>query len=326
VSELGRQRPNGPRRYRVGGSSGSLDAVGATGAHVEDLVAAYALGALEADERAAVERHVRTCPACARLLAEDLRTAGMLALTTKPVPPPADIKTALFARVAHSQRAATAAAAMVPGRPLPPTLTIPASRPVAVMAEAPVSPAPYAPPRSSRFGWVMTALTAPLLIALVFVGMWGMQMRDQVAQQSAQVGELEAQLANFGSGADVQSFQLEPGEAAPQAEGTLYLGADERVGKLEIDLKSQQPTGQRYEVWAVSDDQLVAVAEVPVDEQGVGETSLELPQPFRDYDYVQVQAKPSAVGAANEADAPDVLRGGPPDTIGESDGGNDVFP
>ena len=46
--------------------------------HVDDLAAAYALGALEDAEKAAVDAHIRVCPECERAVDDALATAGML--------------------------------------------------------------------------------------------------------------------------------------------------------------------------------------------------------------------------------------------------------
>ena len=91
------------RTYRPVGT-GSRSFASATDfiGHVDDLVAGYVLGALEADEAAAVDAHVRTCPVCERSLAESQRTASMLPFMLPMQQPPLDSKVALFARVAHT--------------------------------------------------------------------------------------------------------------------------------------------------------------------------------------------------------------------------------
>jgi anti-sigma-K factor RskA len=67
---------------------------------------AYALGALEPDERARVDEHLRACPVCAAELAEFEALPGLLDrvrpedLEVAPVPPSAD----LFDRVAAAAR------------------------------------------------------------------------------------------------------------------------------------------------------------------------------------------------------------------------------
>ena len=84
----------------------------------------------------------------------------------------------------------------------------------------------------------MSAISAPLLIALVVTGMWGLQLRDQLSATSSQVANLQSELTNFGSG--TTSYQLSPGEAAPQAEGQIVLGADQRAGMVQVDINSKE--------------------------------------------------------------------------------------
>lgn len=99
--------------------------------HVEDLIAGYALGALEPNEQLAVERHADYCPSCARLLAETRRTAAMLPFVTAPAGPSPDVKAALFARISQSSATVTAAQAdeFAWARPVSPRnqATLPAS-------------------------------------------------------------------------------------------------------------------------------------------------------------------------------------------------------
>lgn len=103
----------------------------AAGEHVDDLIAGYALGALEPDERLAVERHAAYCPNCARLLAETRRTASMLSFVAAPAAPSPDVKAALFSRIAQSSAPLTAeqADAFAWSRPVTPrrSVTLPAS-------------------------------------------------------------------------------------------------------------------------------------------------------------------------------------------------------
>ena len=95
------------RTYRLAGmGSRSFTSIADDIGHVDDLVAGYVLGALEADEAAAVDAHVRTCSSCERSLADAQRTASMLPFIVPMQKPPIDSKVALFARVAHAQRAA----------------------------------------------------------------------------------------------------------------------------------------------------------------------------------------------------------------------------
>ena len=302
------------RRYRLAG--GSPSGSGLDG-HVDDLAAVYALGALEPGERELVERHCRRCPDCDRLVAEERRVVSLLPLAVPPARPAPDVKVALFARIAHAQRAA--AEADLPTsrvRSLPPSLTIPASGPASRSATAPEGEpaAPWLgarPESRSRLGWLTSIATVPLLIALVATGVWGLQLRDQVSQRSGQVNSLQASLANFA--AQAMSYPLTPEPGVSGAQGQLLVGADRREAMLTMQLDPE--LGRSYRLLGVNEEgQLVPVTELKVNEEGFGTTTF----PFNDYQRVEVQAEPIAGGAEAEATAP-ILSGNLNGSIGSDD-------
>lgn len=65
---------------------------------MQDLLAAYALGSLEADETARVAAHLETCPACREELAAYEAVTDMLATAVPLVTPPPALKARLMAR------------------------------------------------------------------------------------------------------------------------------------------------------------------------------------------------------------------------------------
>jgi Putative zinc-finger len=281
------------RTYRLAGT-GSRSFTSATDdiGHVDDLVAGYVLGALEADEAAAVDAHVRTCPACERSLAESQRTASMLPFIVPMHQPPIDSKVALFARVAHTRRAAAESSLPLHGAEAWRTPTIPSSAGVALAHaghDSLSSTATTVPTsRGSRSGWLVSVLSVPLLIALVATGFWGLQLQNRLSSQSSQLAELQSELANFGSG--TTSYPLSPGYEAPQAEGELVIGSDGRAGMLQIDVNSKDAAGE-YELLVNQDGKLVPAAEFTVGRDGKGQARFELDQPFGDYESVHIRAK-----------------------------------
>jgi hypothetical protein len=306
VSDEHDRQQGGRRRYRIAAAGGRSPAsTTVSGAHIDDLAAAYALGALEAEESAAVDAHARGCPACERALWDARRTAGMLSFLVPMHAPPADSKAALFARVAHAHKAA--AASSLPTQPQPVgvwrTPTLPSSEdhdlvyPIADAAV--VAQASPAPPRSSRLSWLVTAVSMPLLIALVATGFWGMQLRNQLTLQDAQLAEMQAELANFGSG--TTSYQLSPGISSPQAEGQIVMGADQMAGMIQIDLNSRGAAGA-YELWLNQDGKLVPAAELTVNQDGRGQARFELTEPFGEYESVHIKAKPDDTVTGSQGD------------------------
>jgi hypothetical protein len=234
-------------------------------------------------------------------------------------------KAALFARVAHAQRAAVAtplpmtSTEMFRTPTLPPSavddLVLPSAVPAAVAAAA-------QPARQSRTGWIMSAISAPLLIALVVTGMWGLQLRDQLSATSSQVADLQSELTNFGSG--TTTYPLQPGEAAPQAEGQVVIGADQRAGMLQIDINSKEAAGQ-YQLWAQNQDGiLVPVSDLTVGQDGKAQARFETEQPFSEYESFHIKAKP--LDASTPGDVYDVLFQDNGGSLGSTGSGLDVGP
>ena len=294
------------RTYRLAGTGNrSFTSIADDIGHVDDLVAGYALGALEADESSAVDAHVRTCPSCEVSLADAQRTASMLPFVVPMQKPPIDSKVALFARVAHSPASgggvypAAAMASRLGARQ--PCQAPRASRWHMLVLNVPRPQQPaHRPSRGSRSGWLVSVLSVPLLIALVVTGFWGLQLQNQLSSQNSQLTELQSELANFGSG--TTSYPLSPGFDAPQAEGQIVIGSDGRGGMVQVDVNSKDAAGE-YELWVNQDGKLVPAAEFTVDQDGKGQARFELDQPFGDYESVHIRAKaldPSQAGSQSD--------------------------
>ena len=287
-----RQRPQ--RRHRLAGAP----PVAAPDEHVDDLAAAYALGALDHEERAHVERHVRRCPECARLLGAERRVVALLPLVAAPAAPAPDVKVALFARVAQAQRAAAAADSSVArAGVLPPTMTIPSSRPVpwpAVEAPAVAVTVQRLGERAEHSSWlgrIGAFATVPLLLALIATGAWAFQLQDRVAESSGQVESLEASLANFGSGTQLPLYGTSTTAAGPQ--GELLIGNDQRLGRLLMRLDPDP--GRAYKLVGVKEGRAVPVADLRVDAEGNSQI-FSSDQPFDSYEQIHVQVQPPVAG------------------------------
>ncbi|QHY94590.1 Anti-sigma-K factor RskA [Streptomyces sp. S4.7] len=72
-------------------------------AELHTLTGAYALHALEADERAEFERHLEACPACAQEVAELAATTTRLGLAVA-VAPPTELKARVLRRIATERQ------------------------------------------------------------------------------------------------------------------------------------------------------------------------------------------------------------------------------
>lgn len=92
-----------------------------SGEHVESLIGAYALGALSAAERSAVEAHVIDCGTCAGLLAAMERVTAMLPYSVTPYQAPPDLREALQRRIEPVQGGTQPAAREAPAWAQPET-------------------------------------------------------------------------------------------------------------------------------------------------------------------------------------------------------------
>ena len=314
------------RTYRLAGTGNrSFTSIGTDFGHVDDLVAGYALGALEVEESSAVDAHVRTCPSCQVSLADAQRTASMLPFVVPMQKPPIDSKVALFARVAHAQRAAAASTLPLSGVEAWRTPTFPSSAGVALADAGSASYSSGATSVSSspgsRSSWLVSVLSVPLLIALVVTGFWGLQLQNQLSSQNSQLADLQSELANFGSG--TTSYPLSPGFDAPQAEGQIVIGSDGRAGMLQVDVNSKEAAGE-YELWVNQDGKLVPAAEFTVDQDGKGQARFELDQPFGEYESVHIRAK--ALDPDQAGSQSDTLVRDSSGALGSTGSGLDVAP
>ena len=66
-------------------------------ADVAEALGAYALGALDAGERAAIEAHLAGCADCRSTLSRYEAAVGALAATVPPTSPPASLRARLLA-------------------------------------------------------------------------------------------------------------------------------------------------------------------------------------------------------------------------------------
>jgi anti-sigma-K factor RskA len=137
-----------------------------------ELLPSYALGALEGDERAAVEGHLAACAECARELAAWRRTAERLADAAEAVVPSAAARARVLAAVGSAEAPARAAAPA--GRRPPASPAVP----------PPVRAGPPAARARGRRG-LPAWLAAAAALAAVVLASWSL------ARQGALVGELE---------------------------------------------------------------------------------------------------------------------------------------
>jgi anti-sigma-K factor RskA len=202
----------------------------------------YALGALEGDEKLAIESHVASCANCADKLAEARGRIALLALAAPQSAPPAAVKQRLMQQVrAHAEGAAT----------------VPASERVPRRAPRESERA------SSSVGrwWAAVLVPAGAVLAVATILLWtqNRQLDRQLAALRAGVQEQQQQLQQARAVADMieshdtitVSLAQQPGMPA----GAAHVMYNSKMGMLMFDGEiAPAPSAKSYQLWLVPAD------------------------------------------------------------------------
>jgi anti-sigma-K factor RskA len=220
------------------------------------LVAAYALDALDAAERAPFEGHVASCALCQREFAELQRVTVGLGLSGGAVEPPPDLKARVLAR-AVAERQATPKAA--PQQPLSSATVV--QLPLGPTRSAANPPAPRSP------SWLALAASVVLAIGL---GTYAMSLRSRLSDADRMIGEYSARLEtvrdqlaserlratrlantiNVLGAPDIVKVTLRGQADAPAAVGRAYISAS-RGMIFETEQLPVLPAGKVYQLWVI---------------------------------------------------------------------------
>jgi anti-sigma-K factor RskA len=206
-----------------------------SGGELHLLTGAYALDALDAEERQAFEEHLRGCATCRAEVRELLATAGLLGVAAAEQPP-ATLKERVMAEVDRTRQ--------------DPPLVITSPPPSAKPAEPAAVPTNVvALPRwnAARIFQLAAALVTVIAVGL---GVWGIQARQHANNDKGQIAALNDVLA----APDAQVL-------SPAVQGTAFAGhANVVVSKslgmvafVGADLK-QPPSDRTYELWFMTAD------------------------------------------------------------------------
>jgi anti-sigma-K factor RskA len=185
-------------------------------ADVDELAAAYALGAVEPDEERAVSEHLGTCDRAHTEAREVIGSAAWVPASLEPISPSAALRSRLMATVAATPQA---------HRPAPEGARVPIAMP------------------ASRPWWRLQPLPAALgaaaLAAAVGLGAWGVSTSNQLAERDAALRAIaSADAIHPASGNAGSGWLIESGEAA------MFMA----------DGLAQPPVGHLYELWLIHAD------------------------------------------------------------------------
>jgi anti-sigma-K factor RskA len=234
-----------------------------------DLAAAYALDALDADERSAFESHLATCAECRALVASYTPALAGLGAATDPIEPPASLRARTLARAAAQPQARRSTAAP----PRVATIRVP-------------------PPPSRAPSWWMVGAS---LAAAVAFAVYSLSLREQVSvlralvsQASAEAQAVRAELAsvrrdsthlttvvNVLSAADLRRVDLAGQDRAAGATARAFV-SQSRGLMFSAERLPPLAAGHVYQLWVLAPTPVSAGVLTPARD---GSASATMPMP-----------------------------------------------
>lgn len=229
-----------------------------------DLIPAYALGALDADEREAFEAMLANDAEAQKLLAEYQGFTDLLVLTTPAQPAPAHLKDDLRKRLA-AQR--------------------PTSAPVPEITALPKPPQPVIARRSNRTVAGLLALAAMLVV--VFGAAWFLTRNQQKPSAQELYDSLASQPGAF-------SMTVVPDPSQQQITGDMVAGPDGKQAVIKVSNLPALSSDQTFQLWFIDDQSSVHASELFNGDNNEQATYIVLPlnAPIQDYQAVAVSIEP----------------------------------
>lgn len=194
-----------------------------------DLLGAYALDAIDADERAAVDEHLHDCPRCRAELREHIEVAGFLGDEGAAAPP------GVWDRISADINDGAAGDAPLPPLDLD---TIRATRAGARASERPV-----------RARHIRLLAAAAAVVVVAAIGSLG----AIIASQQSRLDEMSDDLAGADMLADPGSEVVQFVDAAGVAYAAVVMGQEGKAALVSTAL-APLPTDRTYQLWAVGED------------------------------------------------------------------------
>jgi anti-sigma factor RsiW len=257
------------------------------GEHVTELLGAYALDALDPDEQAKVEEHLRHCADCRLLAAEFARVAASLPqalAVASGIRPPVALKAQLLQAIESSAQqdepqTRNGATGYVPRR------------------------------RSSvlRRWQVLFPLAAAMLIVILGTGLTAVLAREQAlrAELAKLTSQQELILEVIDSPKTTKVLMRPPAGSASTAYGKLYTRLD-MADVVAMAARLPQPSaGQGFHLWISSAGKTELAGVLTVNAEGFGLLTFRAPQQGPAYDTVKLTLQP--LGSAAPIDRPVLL-------------------
>jgi anti-sigma-K factor RskA len=222
--------------------------------HVLDLLPAYAVGSLEADELQRVEEHLLSCWVCRNESSTFQTVADELSLAIPGAAPSPDLRDRLLQRVHSVNRV----------------------RPQEKEQAAPQTPVR---PFWERLlpAWGLASLFLIVGLAASSFILW------------QRVSQLEFATAPGG----MRAVPLSATDSAPSATGFVLISADGEDGALVVDGLPPLGESQQYQLWLIRDGKRTSGAVFSTDEKSYGGTRIRAPLSLLEYSAVGITIEPA---------------------------------
>ncbi len=219
-----------------------------------DLIPAYAIGATDAEETAAVEEHLRHCATCRALLADYRALADDLLYAIPPAEAPDHLAERLRREIGD----------------LPPR-----------DEEHPQRRAAFLFPRLMRYAAV--AVIFVLLLGNAVLLYRTQRLEEQVRVQATALAVL----------AEAPAVALHGDAPAPQSEGVLYLQPEAQVALLHVYNLPPVPEDKAYQIWLIHNGKRDSGGLFRVDERGEAVVLIRAPRPLAEYEAIGITVEPA---------------------------------
>ena len=237
--------------------------------HVDDLIPAYALGALEPDERLSVEAHLDECAYCARLARGHMEAAAALAMAVPPMTPSPALRARIMSSLdARAERAPTLDARRSHFR-------IRVRWPAAAVAVA------------ASFGLIVLGS----LVAMVI------DLRGDLRDMGSRLNEQRAFTYTVAL-PGTETMMLESADQASKARGMLMASKDHTWALLVSERMAPVHESMGYQVWLVKGGERTSGGVFTVDEGGYGQLFIKFPVPMDELTRIGVTLEPRGGSAA----------------------------
>jgi len=226
---------------------------------VLELIPAYALNSLDAEEEVIVRRHLPACDICSSELASFEVVVDNLVLAAADAETSPGLKEELIRQI-HAERLSN----------------------TTVVASTSLS--------SDDRGWrqgingaIRNLLTGPRWRPLVLLFLFGLAVSNILLRQ-----ELNTPDPN-----SWRWVRLTGSELAPEAGGIIYISEDGRNGTLIVDQLPQLRSGQQYQLWMIQNGQRSSGGVFSVDSDGYRGIQIQSTDPLQNFAAFGITAEPA---------------------------------